>query len=211
MSIQERLTWFPEMEDLALYNREPPMVTIPAEVASRIEKELAPLRFKKWASSTRATSRADAIGLMGEIAFQRFLGVSTSKAEEDFFNGLSGDKGIDAWLGEMSIDVKTSALKNLPLKFLFTKTNRFSNRANVVVFVHIRESQMGDIHCSLIGWAYKAEVNRFLRDSDKYPNLQTLRIDTLRRHGDIYPVNHLLLQNPAGRGQFNVAERGVIL
>lgn len=85
-------------DTLAPYRtREPPLVHIPLDAVAAFE-DIASLRTKRWASSKRVNPKADAVGLLAELAVFRWLGMTGAEALENFLAGLRGDNGVDITL-----------------------------------------------------------------------------------------------------------------
>ena len=194
MTQPEKLNQFPEMfNKIELYERnEPPIAHFPEESVTYFY-EISSMRTKSWASSARVNPKADSTGLIGELSFFKWLGYTGHEALEDFTSGLKGDSGIDCYYENMAIDIKTTFSKDQKLKYIFTKSNRNANRANVIVFVKLMETMSGSVNAWLLAWSWKHDIIPYLRDSEKYPHIQTLYLDSLKRNKVLYPISHLLL------------------
>jgi len=166
-----------------------PIVRFTREAAEIIQ-EVSELRNREYQSTSRWNSAADATGLMGELAVQRYLGVSPENAMAGFLSGLhQGDKGHDVEALGLKLDVKST--KGDALKFKFSRTNRFAHLADGFIFAHIEHSGP-EVWCYLLGMSHRAEVKPYQRDDGMR---LFVRVETLRRAGVLKPVSSLKASN----------------
>jgi len=154
--------------------------------AAEIIRQVSECRKKEYHSTSRWNEAADYTGLMGELAVQRYLGVSPENAMADFLNGLhQGDKGHDVEAIGLKLDCK--ATKGDALKFKFSKTNKYTTLADGYIFVYVEHSGL-EVWCHLLGFSHRAEVKPYQRDDGQR---LYVRVETLRRAGVLNPVSLL--------------------
>jgi hypothetical protein len=161
-----------------------PIVRFPREAAEVI-RQISELRKKEWRTTTRWNSAADYTGLLGELAAQRYLGISADQALENFLKGLSGDGGHDIETSGLKLDVKST--KGDALKFKFSKTNRYTHLADGYLFTFVEQAGP-EIWMHLYGYSHRAAIKPFLRDDGQR---LFVRVETLRREGVLKPVSLL--------------------
>lgn len=161
-----------------------PIIRFPRD-AAEIVRQVSELRKKDWKTTTRWNSEADFTGLLGEIAAQRYLGITAEQALGDFIKGLNGDSGHDVEINGLKLDCK--ATKGDALKFKFSKTNRYTTLADGFILTFV-ETVGAEVHVHLLGWCRRAEVKPYLRDDGQR---FFVRAETLRREGVLKPVNQL--------------------
>jgi hypothetical protein len=161
-----------------------PIIRFPRE-AAEIVRQVSELRKKDWKTTTRWNSEADYTGLLGELAAQRYLGISTDQALEDYIKGLNGDAGHDVVANGLKLDAK--ATKGDALKFKFNKNNRYTALADGFIFTYV-ETSGAEIWIHLLGWCHRADVKPYLRDDGQR---YFVRVETLRREGVLKPVSQL--------------------
>ncbi len=166
-----------------------PLVRFSSDAADII-RQVSECRKKEYKSTTRWNMEADFTGLLGELAVQRYLGITPETALADFTNGLhQGDRGHDVEANGLKLDCK--ATKGDALKFKFSKTNRYSNLADGFIFVHVEQSGP-EVWCHLLGYSHRAEVKPFQRDDGQR---LFVRVESLQRAGVLKPVSLLKESN----------------
>lgn len=161
-----------------------PVIRFPKRAADIIRK-IAELRKKEWRSTSRWNQAADETGLLGELAAQRYLGISPEEALTDFLQGLHGDHGHDVEVDALKLDVKAS--RGSALRFKFSKTNRYANLADGFLFAHVEELG-SEVWVNLLGWSYRVDTKPYMRDDGQR---LFVRAETLRREGVLRPVSIL--------------------
>jgi hypothetical protein len=158
--------------------------------AADIIRQVSECRKKEYRTTTRWNEAADYTGLLGELAVQRYLGISPETALADFTKGLhQGDRGHDVVANGLKLDVKST--KGDALKFKFSKTNRYTALADGYIFVYVEHSGL-EVWCHLLGYSHRAEVKPYQRDDGQR---LFVRVETLRRAGVLNPVSQLKESN----------------
>ncbi len=154
--------------------------------ASEIIREVSELRKRDWKTTSRWNPEADYIGLLGEIAVQRYLGFTAEKIISEFLAGLKGtDGGYDVVVEGLKLDVKSSKSESLRLKI--SKTNRFTHLADGYIFAHVELAGL-ETRIEMFGWSFRADVKPHLRDEG---HRYTVRVHTLHREGILRPLSEL--------------------
>ncbi len=150
--------------------------------------DLAKHREKKWASTTRWNSRADELGLLGELATFKYFDMPADDVAKQFVDGLHGDRGVDLeWAGEQ-VDVKTTGRPEL--RYRFNRTNGNRARASVILFTQVADQPQGGVLVTLHGWSFRHKIQPYLRDVPE-SNKRQVRLSTLWREGLVLPVSAL--------------------
>ncbi|MGE0200795.1 MAG: hypothetical protein AB7P76_07500 [Candidatus Melainabacteria bacterium] len=150
-----------------------------------VVRALAPRRNKKWGSTARWNEVADETGLYGELAVQRYCGLSAEEASVAFEAGLAGDGGIDLEISGIYYDVKSTRGK--ALKFKFSKWNAHRHQADAVIFAYLQEIGP-EVSVRLLGWGYREAIRPHLKDDGR---CLVARFSRLHRAGVIRPVTTL--------------------
>ena len=152
-----------------------------------IFREVAKLRMKSYSSTRRWDESADVTGLISEMAVMKYLGFSADQALADFLAGLHGDRGFDAEVSGLKIDVKGT---RGPGRWRFSKTNRHRDKATSYAFCKVEETG-AEVWVTITGFAHRHEIKPWVReDSRSY----YVRYETLQREGLLKPVS--LLKQP---------------
>lgn len=123
--------------------------------------EVAALRNRKGPTTRQWNPKADQIGLKGELAVMKRLGLSAEEALELFLQGLKGDNGWDFTVNDLRVDVKTTTTPDA--RFRFNTANRRQAMANSYCLVWMQTIEHGLETFQILGWAEKHKIKPYCR------------------------------------------------
>lgn len=178
--------FFSAFLSIGTFEAEQPTMRFSRE-AFNLFSEASKLRMKSLPSTTRWVPSADITGLISELAVLKYLGFPADQVLADFLAGLYGDRGFDAEVGDLKIDVKGT---RGPGRWRFSKSNRHRDKATSYVFCKVEEVST-EVWVTITGFAHRHEIKPWVReDARSY----YVRYETLQREGLLKPLKLLKQQ-----------------